>query len=181
MLVNPVFGGSEKEGLMFVWKNELYPYNTVTAYSYDCYDKETCAVKSYALKGISGVQKIILPKSTKIINREAFYSLGNISLNLEETQLESIASYGVWNNLFSQNIVLPATLKTLSAESLTTNSAVTLTFKGKPDSISSTAFYYSASSKGSAFTKIYVPWSKGEVAGAPWGAKSATIYYNYTG
>ena len=30
-------------------------------------------------------------------------------------------------------------------------------------------------------TTINVPWSEGEVAGAPWGATNATINYNYTG
>ena len=30
-------------------------------------------------------------------------------------------------------------------------------------------------------TTINVPWSEGEVAGAPWGATGATINYNYTG
>lgn len=32
-----------------------------------------------------------------------------------------------------------------------------------------------------AITDIYVPWSEGEVANAPWGATNATIHYNYTG
>ena len=30
-----------------------------------------------------------------------------------------------------------------------------------------------------ALTDIYVPWSEGEVAHAPWGATNATINYNY--
>lgn len=29
-------------------------------------------------------------------------------------------------------------------------------------------------------TDIYVPWSEGDVAGAPWGANNATIHYNHT-
>jgi len=28
---------------------------------------------------------------------------------------------------------------------------------------------------------IYVPWSQGQVANAPWGASNATIVYDYTG
>ena len=51
-----------------------------------------------------------------------------------------------------------------------------ITFKGTPSNISSTAFdqcYY--------LTTINVPWSEGEVAGAPWGATNATINYNYIG
>lgn len=29
------------------------------------------------------------------------------------------------------------------------------------------------------FGSIYVPWSEGEIEGAPWGAVNATIHYNY--
>lgn len=41
-------------------------------------------------------------------------------------------------------------------------------------SISNTAFLEVT------ITSLYVPWSEGDVAGAPWGAKNATIYYNST-
>ena len=34
--------------------------------------------------------------------------------------------------------------------------------------------------KASSLADIYVPWSEGEVAGAPWGATNATIHYNTT-
>ena len=30
-------------------------------------------------------------------------------------------------------------------------------------------------------TEINVPWSEGQVEGAPWGARKATINYNYVG
>lgn len=43
--------------------------------------------------------------------------------------------------------------------------------------ISSTAFSGVGTSSN---TTIYVPWSEGEIEGAPWGATSATIQYNYT-
>lgn len=48
-------------------------------------------------------------------------------------------------------------------------------FKGTPTSLHNTTF-----SGCDALTEIYVPWSEGEVAGAPWGATKATITYNYT-
>lgn len=53
---------------------------------------------------------------------------------------------------------------------------VEITFKGTPQSISSTAFNSDAKPM-----TINVPWSEGEVANAPWGATNATINYNYTG
>ena len=48
-----------------------------------------------------------------------------------------------------------------------------VTFLGTPTSISATAFNNCTN-----LTDIYVPWSEGEVADAPWGATNATIHYN---
>ena len=50
-----------------------------------------------------------------------------------------------------------------------------VTFKGSPQNIWSDVFYSSTN-----ITTINVPWSEGEVAGAPWGAVNATVNYNYT-
>lgn len=50
----------------------------------------------------------------------------------------------------------------------------TVTFEGTPTSIDSTCFNFCNN-----LTDIYVPWSEGEVANAPWGATNATIHYNY--
>ena len=58
-------------------------------------------------------------------------------------------------------------------------SLVTATFKGTPDTIDyqgDGAFIYCDN-----LTDIYVPWSEGEVANAPWGATNATIHYNSGG
>ena len=51
----------------------------------------------------------------------------------------------------------------------------TLRFESKPNNISASAFNGCTN-----LTTIKVPWSEGEVAGAPWGATAATIVYNYT-
>lgn len=48
-----------------------------------------------------------------------------------------------------------------------------LTFKGTPTTIRSNSFYNCTN-----LLNIYVPWSEGEVANAPWGATNATIHYN---
>lgn len=50
-----------------------------------------------------------------------------------------------------------------------------ITFEGNPKTIHSSAF-----NGGSNLTTIYVPWSQGQVANAPWGASKATIIYDYT-
>lgn len=55
-------------------------------------------------------------------------------------------------------------------------SLTTVTFQGVAEQI-----YYNTFEDCSNLTTINVPWSEGEVAGAPWGATNATINYNYTG
>ena len=53
---------------------------------------------------------------------------------------------------------------------------VLLTFEGTPESIAEWAF-----ADCNNLTTINVPWAKGAVANAPWGATDATINYGYTG
>ncbi len=55
------------------------------------------------------------------------------------------------------------------------NSLTTITFKGTPTTVETDVFI-----NNNALTDIYVPWSEGEVANAPWGATNATIHYNHT-
>jgi hypothetical protein len=52
----------------------------------------------------------------------------------------------------------------------------TVTFKGKPNYMSTAIFVGCP-----VLTTINVPWSEAEIANAPWGAENATINYNYTG
>ena len=50
-----------------------------------------------------------------------------------------------------------------------------ITFEGNPKTIHSSALNGCSN-----LTTIYVPWSQGQVANAPWGASKATIIYDYT-
>lgn len=49
----------------------------------------------------------------------------------------------------------------------------TITFQGTPEEVAEDAFEYCDS-----LANIRVPWSEGEVPGAPWGAEYATVEYN---
>lgn len=51
-----------------------------------------------------------------------------------------------------------------------------VTFNGKPTSIGASVFQGCNN-----LLTINVPWEEGEVEGSPWGARFATINYNYTG
>ena len=52
---------------------------------------------------------------------------------------------------------------------------ISITFEGNPKTTHSSAFNGCSN-----LTTIYVPWSQGQVANAPWGASNATIVYDYT-
>lgn len=52
-------------------------------------------------------------------------------------------------------------------------SVTKIIINSKPTQITASAFR-----KADNLTDIYVPWSEGEVANAPWGATNATIHYN---
>lgn len=75
-----------------------------------------------------------------------------------------------------KNLVIPETVTTVESWSISPLAGMVLTFKGTPTSIDTVTFGYSST----VFT-INVPWSKGAVSGAPWGASKATINYDYVG
>lgn len=65
---------------------------------------------------------------------------------------------------------------TIGSDQVYNVSSVTqIIINSTPQSISTNAFR-----RADALVDIYVPWSEGEVAGAPWGATNATIHYNTT-
>ena len=88
--------------------------------------------------------------------------------------VESIG-YEAFQNTKIGSVTLPKTLKTMEdgGYAFVSSTLTSVTFKGTPTSINATTFR-SCSNCGD----IYVPWSEGEVANAPWGATSATIHYN---
>ena len=82
----------------------------------------------------------------------------------------------MYNNKNAKTVTFPNGITFIDNNITSISSVETITFKGKPYEISSFAFESSFS-----LTTINVPFSEGEVSGAPWGATSATINYNYTG
>ena len=75
-----------------------------------------------------------------------------------------------------ETATIPNFIENIYTRAFELNTMLTkVTFKGVPFGIESDVF---ADCRGLA--TINVPWSEGEVAGAPWGATNATINYNYT-
>ena len=104
-------------------------------------------------------------------------SLAEIDL----TKAKSIGIYGLSNcTSLPSEITLGET--NLNSNAFYSQSQITsIKFTGTPTSIASDAFS-SITGWGSAanLKDIYVPWSEGEVANAPWGAANATVHYNTT-
>lgn len=122
------------------------------------------------------IPSVVIPEAVTKLEAQAFAYCGSLtSISLPET-----LTY-IGNSAFAQctNLVLttlPHGLKNLLDNVfLKCTSLNSITFNSKP-TIRTTAF-----SQCTNLTTINVPWSEGEVAGAPWGATNATINYNYTG
>lgn len=122
------------------------------------------------------IETVTLPSTLKEIGNHAFgYNSCLYDLILPEG-LEDIGDYAFCGNCFEVDFVIPSTVKRIGRDIFTDSfgSIGTVILKGKPTEIKSTAF---SSIYG---LTIKVPFSEGEVAGAPWGAESATIIYEWT-
>lgn len=135
-------------------------------------------IPDYCFSNCVNLNNLTLSDGIINIGTEAF-SLNSIGTTIETTKLpESLQTIGgmAFKNRQIQLTKIPANITTINAGAFYQNySMTTLTFKGKPTTISSTAFQYCNN-----LTTINVPWAEGAVANAPWGAVNATINYNYT-
>ena len=111
-------------------------------------------IRPYAFYLCMNLALTSLPSGITSIGNKAFQSCSKLALTSLPSGLTSIGSYAFRD----------------------CTGLTSITFKGKPNSIASNAFYRCTNLK-----TINVPWAKGAIANSPWGAKNATINYNYTG
>lgn len=78
-------------------------------------------------------------------------------------------------------LLFPASLKSIGSNAFWGCYGIQrIRFLGVPDTIDADAFHHMQPFVGTHNVKdIYVPWSEGAVANAPWGADNATIHYDY--
>lgn len=107
-----------------------------------------------AFKGCTSLSSVNFPDNITLIGAEAFYDCSSLKLT---------------------SVVFPESVEFIRSGAFQSCRFTTITFKGTPTSIDSTAFKYCFPDT------INVPWAEGEVANAPWGATSSyvTINYNY--
>lgn len=158
------------------------------------------SIGKYAFSGCTSLAQKSLPNNVTQIDNYAFYNCKKLALTSLPEELYGIEESAFYNCILleisrfsdklhhiQKNCFYGCTnLKTLSFPSginisnfaFSNCSALTeITFRGTAAYISSSAF-----SNCTKLTSINVPWAKGEVANAPWGASSESIInYNYTG
>lgn len=129
--------------------------------------------------------QVILPTSGKVMRKVTIQKPDTL---LSENIKKDVVIGGVTGTLedggsFKAVIERTAVSPTLPGDLTTIGFGVfanctgltSITFEGNPKTIHSSAFNGCSN-----LTTIYVPWSQGQVANAPWGASKATIIYDYT-
>lgn len=155
-----------------IWEIGEYAFSRCNAYTVVLPNNLT--VISYGMFESSNIDNIRLPERLKIIDKYAF-DHSRFKGQLPDS-VERIEDYAFGGCLFS-SISLPKSLSYIGGWAFQQCwSLRTVTFNSKPE------FYYNNYIFGDCnnLTTINVPWSEGEVDGAPWGAPNATINYNYT-
>ena len=146
----------------------------------------TGAIPKESFYGCNDLTNINIPEGITEISQSAFKSCVKMIATLPEG-LRIIGNYAFdncWAMMYG-GIVIPASVESIGGSAFNKNSSssgdprITITFKGTPTSIASSALSISTSNTNQLV--INVPWAEGEVANAPWGATKATINYNYTG
>lgn len=117
-----------------------------------------------------------LPGDLTTIGYSAFSGCPNLALTSLPSGVTSISDYA-FNGCRNLAITrLPPGITNIGFGVFANCTGLTsITFEGNPKTIHSSAFNGCSN-----LTTIYVPWSQGQVANAPWGASKATIIYDYT-
>ena len=117
-----------------------------------------------------------LPGDLTTIGYSAFSGCPNLALTSLPSGVTSIGYYA-FNGCRNLAITrLPPGITNIGFGVFANCTGLTsITFEGNPKTIHSSAFNGCSN-----LTTIYVPWSQGQVANAPWGASKATIIYDYT-
>ena len=134
-------------------------------------------VKKIEVEALSMCYRLFveLPDGVEFIDVSAFNSNGHQIIPRLPSELKTIGNtaFQYCTGSFSLSEI-PAKVETIGKQAFHNCTGITeLTFKGTPTSIYSNSFQSCSN-----LLNIYVPWSEGEVANAPWGATNATIHYN---
>lgn len=131
------------------------------------------SIGGYAFYQCRNLALTELPSGVTSIGISAFYQCNSLALKKLPSGVTSIgaAAFAYCSKLKLTEI--PASVTVINNQAfMRCDSMTEITFKGKPNTISSGAF------TSSGLKTIRVPWASGEVANAPWGATNASILYS---
>lgn len=130
----------------------------------------------YAFADCSMLTLTSLPSGITSLPTAAFQYCPKIALTIFPSGLTSIGDYAFKQGTGLASITLPPALTTIGDYAFANCTGLeTVRFTSTVSSIPNGVF--SGCTK---LSTIYVPWSQGQVANAPWGASNATIVYDYT-
>jgi hypothetical protein len=131
-------------------------------------------IASYAFFGCYNLVLTELPATITAIGNNAFAGCDGLAITELPEGIAEVAMSSFSSCKGLTTMTMPASLQYVLSSAFSLCTGLTeVTFKGTPEEIAENAF-----SGCSNLTTINVPWAEGAVAGAPWGATSATINYN---
>ena len=135
------------------------------------------SIGQYAFFACTKLALTSLPAGVTSISDSAFFNCVPLALTSLPAGVTSIGQYAFYNCHIALTSI-PAGVTSIGYCAFQNCKGIKkLTFEGIPTgTISSSAFNGCTN-----LTVINVPWAEGAVQNAPWGAKNATINYNYTG
>lgn len=131
-------------------------------------------ISSNAFLECTNLTSFVISDSLTHIGSDAFARSGLTTLSVDpmSATLEEIQD-GAFSRTKLTEVDIPASVMAIYNDAFASiNTLQTVRFYGTPDTIDE---IFSGDDN---LTDIYVPWSDGEVDGAPWGAENATIHYD---
>jgi hypothetical protein len=149
----------------------------------NCYQLSLTALPSgitsigqYAFNNCPRLALTTLPSGITSLPTAAFQYCPKLALTALPSGLTSIGAYAFKQGTGLASITLPPALTSIGDFAFANCTGLeTVRFTSTVSSIPNGVF--SGCTK---LSTIYVPWSQGQVANAPWGASKATIIYDYT-
>lgn len=149
----------------------------------NCYQLSLTALPSgitsigqYAFNNCPRLALTTLPPGITSLPTAAFQYCPKLALTTFPSGMTSIGAYAFRQGTGLASITLPPALTTIGDFAFSNCTGLeTVRFTSTVSSIPNGVF--SGCTK---LSTIYVPWSQGQVANAPWGASNATIVYDYT-
>ena len=134
------------------------------------------SIGQYAFNNCPRLALTSLPSGITSLPTAAFQYCPKLALTALPSGLTSIGAYAFKQGTGLASITLPPALTTIGDFAFANCTGLeTVKFTSTVSSIPGGVF--SGCPK---LSTIYVPWSQGQVANAPWGASKATIIYDYT-